>query len=148
MLIAGGCDDWEKYQKMIKHPQLFDLRIRRIEDREIPDLFTEAHYFVAPYQDIAQSGSAIIAINYNMPVVASKLEAFESYITDKETGFLIKPADQSELKNVICYILQNHNDYYDQMCKRISNIKEEKFSANAVEKLYAKNFETVLGQKL
>ena len=146
VIIAGDCDKWEKYQNIIKYPHLFDLRIRRIEDEEIPNLFAESHYFVAPYQDIAQSGSAIIAINYNIPVIASRLEAFEDYIEDMKTGFLINPADIDDLTKVFIYILNNHNQFYKQMSKNIADEKQEKFSAEAVVKLYKKNFDKVLSE--
>lgn len=144
IIIAGSCENWEKYQSLIKYPELFDLRIRRIEDSEVPNLFVEADYFVAAYQDIAQSGSAIIAVNYNMPIIASKLEAFETYVEDGRTGFLIDPANKEHLVDKIVYILNNHDDVYPRLKVNIENDKYSKFSAEAVARLYIKNFETAM----
>ena len=146
VIIAGSCDEWTKYQNMIKHPQLFDLRIHHIEDEEVPNLFAESHYFVAPYQDIAQSGSAIIAINYNIPVIASRLEAFTNYVENLKTGFLINPADKNDLAEIFIYILDNHKSFYTKMCNKISEEKINKFSAEAVVKLYKKNIDKVLNE--
>lgn len=144
VIIAGSCNDWEKYSKKIKYPELFDLRIRRIEDDEVPDLFNESDYFVAPYQDIAQSGSAIVAINYNMPIIASKLPAFEEYIIDGETGYFIKPADKEELSSVICDVLNNHYNNIERQKVKIQKWKDEHFTAEKVSLDYIRNFEDVM----
>ena len=148
VIIAGSCDNWEPYNKLIKYPGLFDLRIRHIQDFEVANLFSEADYFVAPYQDIAQSGSAIIALNYNMPIIASKLEAFEDYIEDRKTGFLIDPANLEQLTEKITYILQNHAKIRTKLKENIEVCKYEKFSVEGVAKLYRKNFEAVIADCL
>lgn len=143
VIIAGICDDWSIYQKRIKYDDLFDLRIRRIDDSDVPDLFAEADYFVAPYQDIAQSGSAIIAINYNMPVIASRLPAFEEYIIDKETGYLFKPADVDALTEIMLKVIDNHSENYRRLSDNVKNHKMN-FTAEKVAEAYIRNFEDVL----
>jgi len=127
VIIAGKCDDWEQYQKLIKYDFLFDLRLSRIENEEIPNLFNESDFFVAPYQDIAQSASAIIALNYEKPIVASKLPAFEEYIIHQKNGYLIKPADIDELADVIENVLKNHDEIYPKLREYQMKIKREDF---------------------
>lgn len=144
VIIAGSCDNWERYSKGIKYPELFDLRIRRIEDEEVPDLFGEADYFVAPYQDIAQSGSAVVAINYDMPIIASRLPAFEEYIVDKKTGYLINPADKNDLARVISEVVVTHSEVFKQQRAEIRKWKEEHFTAEKVSHDYMRNFEEVM----
>ena len=146
VIIAGSCEDWSIYQKRIKYPALFDLRIKRLEDKEVPDLFAEADYFVAPYQDIAQSGSAIIAINYNMPIIASRLPAFEEYIVDGETGYLIKPANVDDLSEVLIKVLNEHNATYKMLSE---NVKKHKmnFTAKKVAEYYIRNFEGAMNDR-
>ena len=132
VIIAGNCDNWVKYQSLIRYPQLFDLRIGRVENDDIPNLFGESHYFVTPYQDIAQSGSVIVAINYECPVIASNLEAFREYVTDGETGYLIKPADVEALTAVMIDILVSNNANYKNMRNRIKKIKDTDFNSQAI----------------
>ena len=132
VIIAGQCENWEKYQKMIKYDFLFDLRIKRIENDEIPNLFNEADFFVAPYQDIAQSGSTIVAINYSKPTIASKLPAFEEYITDKETGYLIEPANVDSLVDVMKKIIDSKLDGYNEMVEKLEKNREMFFSTKAI----------------
>ena len=132
VIIAGKCDNWARYQAIIRYPQLFDLRIGRVENDDIPNLFGESHYFVTPYQDIAQSGSVIVAINYECPVIASNLEAFREYVTDGETGYLIKPADVEALTAVMIDILVSNNANYKNMRNRIKKIKDADFNSQAI----------------
>lgn len=141
VIIAGKCDNWARYQAIIKYPQLFDLRIGRVENDDIPNLFGESHYFVTPYQDIAQSGSVIVAINYECPVIASNLEAFREYVTDGETGYLIKPADVEALTAVMVSILDTNNANYENMRNRIRRIKETDFNSQAIINKYITFFD-------
>lgn len=143
VIIAGSCSDWSKYQELIKYPQLFDLKIHRIYDNEVADLFCETDYFVAPYQDIAQSGSAIIAVNYGIPVIASKLEAFEEYIEDGVNGYLIRPANEDDLTNVIINILHNHDKLYSRLHDSMLRVKNNEFSPSAVSNMYEKTLDMI-----
>ena len=148
VIIAGNCDNWETYEQMIKNPKLFDLRIRRIDETEVPNLFAEADYFVAPYQDIAQSGSAIIALNYDLPIIASKLDAFEDYVQEGKTGFIIEPASLEQLVEKMTYIVQNHEVIGPILKKNVAQCKYKQFSREGVAKLYCNNFEMVMKGEL
>ena len=147
IIIAGSCENWDYYQNMIHDNDLFDLRIRRIDNSEIPSLFAESDYFVAPYQDIAQSGSAIVAINYEKPIIASKLPAFEEYIEDKKTGYLINPADKEDLKHVMKWILDNHSSIYPKLIQNISLFKGRVFSADSITKRYKDFIEDIISHE-
>lgn len=136
VIIAGKCDNWEVYRELITYKHLFDVRIGRVANEDIPDLFNECDYFVAPYQDIAQSGSSVVAINYDKPIIASKLPAFEQYIVDGETGFLIEPANKECLTEVIINILCNHSTIYDNLRENVRISKENNFSTKAITKMY------------
>ena len=143
VIIAGQCNDWSAYEKKIRYPELFDLRLHRIKNEDIPGLFAESDYFVAPYQDIAQSGSAIVAINYEKPIIASRLEAFEEYINNGENGFLISPADTNELKTVIINILQNNDMIYEDLVINIKKTKCDYFNQESIIKKYINMFEEI-----
>ena len=123
--IAGKCEDWEKYEKLIKTPSLFDLQIESIPNNEIPNLFGSCHYFVTPYQDIAQSGSLIVGINYEKPIIASNLESFREYIHDGENGFLMQPASIEDLSRIIKHIVLHHDEIYPALHNGMKKVKEE-----------------------
>ena len=142
--IAGKCNDWEKYQQLIRHPELFDLQIRSIPNEEVADLFGSCHYFVTPYQDIAQSGSLIVGINYEKPVIASDLEAFKEYIQDNETGFLMKPASVDDLARIMMNILLHHESLYPALCDNVRKMKETEFAPEAIVRRYTAFFNHVM----
>lgn len=136
VIIAGKCDDWTEYEKLIKYDFLFDVRLGRVENNDVPNLFELCDYFVAPYQDIAQSGSATVSINYEKPVIASKLPAFEEYLVDGETGYFMSPANITSLKNIIINILHTHELNYKNLVRNVKSLKENKFSTQAIVKKY------------
>lgn len=138
IIIAGSCNEWGIYQSRIKYPELFDLKIQRVDDSEIPNLFEECDYFVTPYQDIAQSGSLIVALNYNKPIIASKLEAFEDYVEDGENGFLIQPANVDDLVNVMEFVLRKHKSIYKVLQEKQRKMIAEKFDDKIVVDGYVK----------
>ena len=144
VIIAGKCDEWEQYQKLIKYPQLFDFRIRRLKNSEIPDLFIETDYFVAPYQDIAQSGSSVVAVNYGIPIIASSLPAFMEYIEDEKNGYLMKPADKDDLEQIIVKILNNHQSNYSKLKENLIEKREKCFSAELICSKYREFFDGII----
>ena len=136
--IYGNCTDWEKYQKIIKYDFLFNLKIESIPNENIPDLFMSSHYFVLPYQDIAQSGALTVALNYNLPVIVSELPAFKEFVADKETGFFMKTADAESLKEIIIHILENHATIYSSLKKNQQKFVEENLSLESIVEKYKK----------
>ena len=142
--IAGNCEDWDSYCQLIRYPELFRTTIRRIKNEEIPDIFGRCHYFVTPYQDIAQSGSAIVGINYDKPLIASDLEAFREYVVDGADGFLMRPASVEDLTAIMVRILNDHEKIYTRLVEGVRKIKEEKFSPTAVVKAYTDMFENLI----
>lgn len=139
--IVGACANWNKYQALIKYPFLFDLKIESIRNEEIADIFASSHYFVLPYQDIAQSGAITVAFNYNLPVIASKLNSFKELITDKQTGFLFDVASTVALTDIMVYILENHFDIYPHLIKNQKKFVEENFVIESITKKYSNFFE-------
>lgn len=142
--IAGSCSCWERYEKLISHKELFELTIRRISNEEIPDLFATSHYFMMPYQDIAQSGAVIVAINYQLPIIVSKLPAFEEYIKDGKNGFLMNPADVKDLEEIMMDVLKNHALIYPSLKKGIQMTKNSCFTDSVIRKKYIEEFNQII----
>ena len=136
VIIAGDCSNWNEYKKLIRISELFDTRIGRVDADEIPRLFAESDYFVAPYQDIAQSGSIMVAVNYEKPIIASRLPAFEEVVTDGENGFLIEPANCDELTDVFINILNNHSNIFDELVENQIRNKIDNYSNGVITKKY------------
>lgn len=144
VIIAGACADWEKYEALIIHKELFDIRIGRVDNNEIPNLFEESDYFVAPYQDIAQSGALMVAINYEKPILASRLKAFEECVIDGKTGMLFNPSDTEDLAKTLTYVLLHHDEIYCGMRETIRVYRNERFSESIIVNAYREMFDDVI----
>lgn len=88
-IVAGRCDNPQKYQLMAQKVADVTCRFDFIPDSEVPDYFADADFLVLPYADSTQSGPLLIALNYATPVIASSLPAFRDFITDGEDGFIM-----------------------------------------------------------
>lgn len=99
--ICGSCKNWSEYGKLIKNDECFNLVIRRIDNGEIPNLFTTSDYLVLPYRDVTQSGPLSIAYSYNIPVIASDHDGFKEFIKDGVTGLLFKDGNVDDLVHVM-----------------------------------------------
>lgn len=144
VIIAGECDNWSDYQKKIRYPEIFDLRISEVENADIPNLFGESHYTVLPYQDIAQSGALFVCINYSKPPLLSKLPAFSEYITDGIDGLFIRPANVEDLTEQMLKVLNNHNALYPQLVENLNKMKSRNFSKDIIVGKYKEYFNSIM----
>lgn len=97
-IIAGfsSKDIWDNLSKMIESNIL--CHIHFVDNSEISSYFLQSDFIVLPYMDATQSGPLLIAYNYDLPIIASKLPYFEKMIDDGENGFLF---DVGNLESLI-----------------------------------------------
>lgn len=100
-VFAGICKEWEKYASLIENEKIFDLHIGFIDDSDVASYFADADFLVLPYMDATQSGPAMIAINYGIPLIASDQPAFERLIENDSNGFICKTGSLDSLIEVI-----------------------------------------------
>lgn len=112
--ICGYCPpkEWDRtYKKLIGNSKVFQLDLRRIPNGEVADLFETSHYFIMPYQDIAQSGAMTVAFNYNLPIIASNIISFQQFIEDGLTGYLFEKGSTISLAEKMGYAIEHHDMY-------------------------------------
>jgi glycosyltransferase involved in cell wall biosynthesis len=141
--IFGYCSDWEKYERLIKYPEIFELRIESIQNEEIPRLFKESHYLVMPYQDLAQSAALTVAFNYNLPVIASGIDSLKEFIIDGKNGFLFEKGSIDSLAAVMMRLLDADEKSYLQIKQNLSAYVEKNYSMESIVKLYVDYFESI-----
>ena len=134
--IAGACKNWEKYRTLIKYPEVFELQIKRIPNEEVADLFSDSHYFVMPYQDIAQSGAITVAFRYNLPVICSDIKQFQEFIENNKTGFTFRNEDVTDLADKMTWLINSHRTIYQTICNNEKSFVEKNFSLNAIAQKY------------
>jgi glycosyltransferase involved in cell wall biosynthesis len=142
--INGSCDEWSWYQQRIKYPDIFELDIRRIENREIPNLFNGAHYFVQPYRVISQSGPMKIAFNYNVPVIVSNLPGFLDEMEEGVNGYSFERGNLEDLARVMKECIDSHELNYNLLREKMQEYTMRHYSSEVLEMKYSNMFETII----
>lgn len=124
-IIAGACNEWEKYKKIIGQMDNLQCDIHFLNNDEIKLYFQEADYLVLPYDESTQSGPLLIAYNYNIPVIASDIELFKTMICDKQNGFLFEKGNLISLIEVLNKANNLSESQYQLLVKNMSERKEQ-----------------------
>ncbi|MEN2400555.1 glycosyltransferase family 4 protein [Flavobacterium sp. MC2016-06] len=140
IVIAGGCDNWSFYQQKIRYPEVFELDIRHIENKEIPRLFAYNHFLVLPYSIVTQSGPLKIAYNYNVPVIVSNQPGFTDEVVDNISGYVFKTADVEDLANVLIKAINNGFDKYNDLVNKQHVFVNNTYSYEVILDQYIKMF--------
>lgn len=115
LTIAGNCDDFGKYDRLIIKRDQYNLNIRFIENKEISAFFLNADFLVLPYVDSTQSGPMLIALNYNLPIIASNVEPFNNIIENKIDGLLFDLNDNFSMTETLKLACEIKETKYESM---------------------------------
>lgn len=141
--ICGNCrkEVWEqKYQPLIKYKDIINCDIRRIPNELVSSYFNSNDYFVMPYQDIAQSGAMTVALNYNMPIIASDLDTFNEFITHKYNGFLFEPGNHVALADAMEWAIKNSDKDYNELKVNLQQMVDDTLSESKIVSKYLDYF--------
>jgi glycosyltransferase involved in cell wall biosynthesis len=142
VLIAGSCEEWNtRYAPTIRHPEVFELDIRRIPNENVANLFAQSDYFVMPYQDIAQSGAITVAFQYNVPTIVSDIPQFKEFVEEGETGLFFKSENPTDLADKMQYAIDNHQTLYPVLQKKQSEFVRRELSLDSIIAKYKDYFE-------
>lgn len=145
--IAGYCpaNDWDnKYLPLVKHPEILNTDIRRIPSDEVAQLFESSDYFVMPYQSIAQSGAMTVALNYNLPIIASNLDTFREFITDNETGWFFETGNAVALAELMEKLIKMPDKEYERVRTNQSEFVKRNLSIESIVTRYSNYFDKCL----
>lgn len=88
LLIAGRPQGEDAYVLSRDLPEHCVLDLRRIPDEEICEYLAEADFVVLPYKRILTSGAALLALSFNVPVIAPRLGDLPKVLTDGKNAML------------------------------------------------------------
>lgn len=142
--INGACKDWSWYQQRIKYPCIFELDIRLINNREIPNLFNGVHYLVQPYRVVTQSGPMKIAFNYNLPDITSDLPGFTDELVEGVNGFTFETGNAESLADRMQWLIENHKTIYPALLNKMNNYTKEHYSNEVITREYIEMFEEII----
>jgi glycosyltransferase involved in cell wall biosynthesis len=84
--------------------------IGHLSERELREIYTRAQFVVLPIHDLVYSAGAtgaMEAASMERAVIATRSQGITDYIIDGETGILVSPGDDHEMKTAIDYLISN-----------------------------------------
>ncbi len=96
-----------------------------------------------PYQDIAQSGAMTVALNYNMPVIASDLPTFHEFLTPDHDAYFFTPGNATALADTMQRCLDNTPEEYARLKANLNATVNSRLAPDAIinnYKEFLKNF--------
>jgi glycosyltransferase involved in cell wall biosynthesis len=134
IVIAGVGEDFERYRRMMVHPERFIVHNEYVSDEKRAELFRRASVVVLPYIEASQSWIISIAYLNEKPVVATTVGGLPEMVDHGRTGYLVPPRDANALAEAIVPLLQ------DEDLRR-------QFGANGKRKINAECAPELVGQK-
>lgn len=134
VVIAGNASkrDIEKYNKLIQKKEKFELHYGFVQNEDIPGYFVNSDFLVLPYESATQSGPSLVAINYGIPIIASKIPAFEEHIKEGKNGFLFENGCVESLNAILKKISHMTRDEISAMKAQQMEYKKEYIKKNNV----------------
>jgi len=134
IMIAGRGEDFDRYRRMMVHPQHFIVYNEYVSHEKRAELFRRASIVALPYIDASQSGVIPIAYAFAKPVIATAVGSLPEMIDHGRTGYLVPPCDERALADAIVHLLQ------DKELRR-------QLGANGRQKIHAESCPGVVAQQ-
>lgn len=128
----------------IRHPDIFELDLRTINNEEIPNLFAASHYVVYPYKCMSQSGALKVAYNYNRPVITSNLQGFTDEVKEGIDGFIFESENIDALKKVMKECINRQQVEYVKLQERMHKDVAESYVHDVLLHKYLDMFNRVM----
>ncbi|MBN2396659.1 MAG: glycosyltransferase [Candidatus Atribacteria bacterium] len=142
--IAGRFPDNDYLNhRVLKNNPNVEIDNRLIPNEEIPDLFSKADFLILPYRDVTQAGPLLIAYNYNLPVIASDHDWFQTKIKNNETGMLFRSKDSQSLGSILFQAICMSNEEYALMKHKLSRYIKDNFSEESMISKYKNLFKSL-----
>lgn len=147
VVIKGAGYDWERCKQYIKHPEVIETDIRRIDNDEIPNLFNGSHYLVQPYRVVSQSGPMKIAFRYNLPDIVSNLPGLMCELKEGTNGYSFKSEDANDLARVMEECINQTDGEYEKHLIRMKEYTDSTYSNNVIAEKYCDMFDKITKKK-
>lgn len=108
-VIAGKGEDFDRYRRMMVHPDRFEVHNDWIGEEKRAELFSSASIVVLPYVEASQSGVIPVAYSHEKPVIVTRIGGLPDMVEHGETGLLVPPRDADALADAILQILRDRD---------------------------------------
>jgi glycosyltransferase involved in cell wall biosynthesis len=135
ILIVAHGNDLSRCRAMIGDSSKFEIHEGFLQSTDTIPFFERSSLVALPYLSASTSGILMTAYVFGKPVVASRVGCLPEYVEDGVTGFLVPPADVSELAQAIIRLLS------DDVGRRRMGENARKWAMNEQMKVAARTVE-------
>jgi glycosyltransferase involved in cell wall biosynthesis len=107
IVVAGEGEDFERYRRLMRHPERFVVHNEFVSNEKRADLFRSASVVVLPYVEATQSGVVPVAYAFGKPVVTTDVGGLPEHVENEHTGLVVPPRDESALADAIIRLLED-----------------------------------------
>lgn len=107
IVIAGQGENFDKYRRMMVHPEHFIVYNEYVSDEKRAELLRQASVVVLPYIEASQSGVIPLAYTFRKPVIATRVGGLPDMVEHGRTGYLIPPRDEAALAEACVRLLRD-----------------------------------------
>jgi beta-1,4-mannosyltransferase len=124
LFLAGAANDkdyFESLKKITEETDNISVINSKLSDYELNKYISALDYSVFAFKDIWASGSVVLSISYEIPVIVPEIGCVTNYITHLHNGFLYHSNDLKSLINTFNLALKS--DGYDDLqykCNKFS----------------------------
>jgi len=110
-----------------KYKSNVEIRTEVISHDELPAVFNEYGYFVAPSRTEAQGVTMCEAMACGLPVIATKVGGIPEFVVDRFNGLLVPPENPKELRKVV-KLLVSDSALHRQLSENAMDFVNDKLS--------------------
>jgi glycosyltransferase involved in cell wall biosynthesis len=119
----------------------------KVSQELLPQLYSAADIMIVPSLEEAFGQTALEAIACQTPTIIFANTGLADIITHKQTGYVAKYKDATDLANGIHYILNLSKEEYETMQQNCLNRVKENFTQEKIAKQYKALYEHILKEK-
>jgi glycosyltransferase involved in cell wall biosynthesis len=145
LMVVGEGPDRPAIEAMIRRHNLADVITLAGQQTDMPVVYASMDIFVLPSLNEGLPMTLLEAMAARKPVVATRVGAVPTVITDRENGLLIAPADEAGLTHALRQLLAD-----PELCRYLGrNARahvERNFTSSAMVQKYRTVYEAVLAR--
>jgi glycosyltransferase involved in cell wall biosynthesis len=146
LVIAGEGPDRAKIEQMVSRRKLGGVVTIAGQQTDMPAVYAAIDIFVLPSLNEGLPMTLLEAMAASKPIVATRVGAVPSVITDGETGLLVEPADEPGLTKALAQLLANP-ELRRRLAEKARAHVEQHYTAAAMSRKYLAMYREVLARR-
>jgi glycosyltransferase involved in cell wall biosynthesis len=146
LLVAGEGPDRARIEELVRRQNLSSVVTLAGRQTDMPGFYAAIDIFVLPSLNEGLPMTLLEAMAASKAIVATRVGAIPSVITDGETGLLVEPADEAGLTNALTQLLAN-SELRRRLAQKARARVEQDYTAAAMGRKYLAMYREVLTRR-